>query len=148
MNMKRFICFVAASLMVFGAVAQPQKIQEAPSLNYYGIDFSSAKVIGASEPAEQFVDVFEKINLLVVGEPAKYDLKKAFRKEIGKVDPSVVESLNEKIDPKGLKMYSGSYRLSPETIVGKVAEYQIPDKEGLGVVLIAEQLDKSEGVAT
>lgn len=133
--------------MVLGAVAQSQKIQEASSLNYYGIDFSSAKVIGAGEPAEQFVDVFGKINLLVVGEPAKYDLKKAFRKEIGKVDLSVVGTLNEKIDPGTLKEYGGIHRLSSETIAGKVAEYQIPDKEGIGVVLIAEQLDKPHGEA-
>lgn len=147
MDMKKVVNLAVVLLMALGVAAQPQQILEASSLNYYGIDFSSAKVIGAGEPAEQFVDVFEKINLLVVGEPTKYDLKKAFRKEIGKVDLSVVGTLNEKIDPGTLKEYGGVHRLSAETIAEKVAGYQISDQSGIGVVLIAEQLDKPHGEA-
>ena len=145
--MKKVASLAVVLLMALGAAAQPQRIREASSLNYYGIDFSSAKVI-ANESAYDFIDVFRRINQLVVVESEKYDLKKAFRKEIGKVDLSVVGALNEMIDPGTLKEYGGIYRLSPETIAGKVAEYRIPDKEGIGVVLIAEQLDKSSGAAT
>lgn len=146
--MKKMVFCAILMLGVFGAVAQPQKIQEASSLNYYGIDFSSVRVIAAGESACDFIDVFGKINQLVIMEPEKYNLRKAFRKEIGKIDLSTVGALNEKTDPETLKMYSGSHRLSEKTIAQKVTEYQIPDKEGIGVVLIAEQLDKPGGAAT
>lgn len=120
---------------------------------FCGADFSLVKVLGADEPDASFVQAFDRINGLFISEGDKYDIAKYTRLPIGKKELTVVR--------KAMKIAfeattTDSYTLLCEDpgydcralIDAQVAGYEIPQNEGLGVVIIANLLDKSNDRGT
>ncbi len=114
------------------------------SIDYYGVDFSRAKVFGAKETPEALKMAFNQINDLVVGEYAKYDIGKFFKKSSVElvIDPTL-ES-NKAIDVENIKAPNSSYSLSAAQIEELVSGYNLTPKNELGLVIICELLDKYE----
>ena len=110
----------------------------------YGVDFSHAKVYAAEESVQDFARAFEAINLLLVREPEKYNFYNFCGCTVDLVLDPIMKVLST-ADYSNLKTYS---KLYPEIDYAKcVKEYNLPQKEGVGVVLFAKFLDKPAGNA-
>ena len=116
------------------------------TVTYLGVDFSQARLI--NDAAASASDLKEKhfpgINQVVVNEPKKYDLSKAFRKTINN-DIAVTEKVNAQIDEDKIKSSNSAdeTRLSAADIQKVVSQYDLAGKKGVGLVFIMEGLNKA-----
>ena len=151
--MKRVAAFFSIVAIVVVSVAQSTFAQTAKELfsstetpvTYLGIDFSQARLI--NDAGASATDLKEKhfpgINQVVINEPKKYDLAKAFKKPITN-DISVTEKVNAKIDADKIKSSNSSdeSRLKESDIQKLVNDYDLSGKKGVGLVFIMEGLNK------
>lgn len=144
--MKKIVSLAAALLFVMTAAAQ-NPLREVKELHVYGVDYSLAKVNAADESDREFADIFVKINELLLREPQKYDFGKAFRLPVASVDISpVLRSI-------GARDYA-AMRVDPlvpasvERVHALIRQYELPQTEGTGVVLVGLLLDKAAAKAT
>ncbi len=151
--MKRVAAFFSIVAIAFIALTQSAYAQTAKELfnstetpvTYLGIDFTQARLI--NDAGASATDLKEKhfpgINQVVVNEPKKYDLAKAFRKPITN-DISVTEKVNATIDADKIKSSSSSdeSRLDAAAIQNVVNQYDLGGKKGVGLVFIMEGLNK------
>jgi hypothetical protein len=138
--MKKVFVFV---LVVFTWTTLSAQSGVGDNINYYGVDFSKTKVFGAAETGNQFKDAFGKINSLVIAEWSKYDPGKFLHKNIDIRDISATTRLNNEIDPLEIITSSSGYTLSEDDVAEMVRRYELQEKEGTGIVIIGEILDKS-----
>jgi len=134
---------------------QAQSIQDffndkAGTVTWLGIDYSHVKLIGEFT---QFKDAsqystseirnkyFPGWNALVLNEPSKYDFKGMFMLSNLVPDISMVTSLNAAADVEEMKG-TRENRFSCDDIKKFILKYDLTDKEGLGIVLIADALNK------
>ena len=68
------LLFLATSMICFGQ--NKNFLKEVESINFYGVDYSAAKVFGAAETPAQFKVAFDGINRLFITEAKKYDVSK------------------------------------------------------------------------
>jgi hypothetical protein len=121
------------------------------SVTFFGIDFTKAKGILIGASAKDMRDkYFSSINTLLVVEQEKYNLKKALLKSDVKNEFRSVDELNASADTNNFKAYSISevVALDQNTIAGMVKKYDLNDKTGIGLVFIAESLDKPGKLGT
>ena len=87
-------------------------------LTFYGIDFSMASVVGASESAEEFIEAFSGINQLLLSEPDKYvePLSVRLKKHIDRVDIDPVLAVIKEIDPEEIKINKSADLLSEDDL--------------------------------
>lgn len=110
----------------------------------YGVDFSHAKVYAAEESVQDFARAFEAINLLLVTESSKYNFNTFCGCSVTLVLDPMMRHISS-TDFSNLKTYQKN---SPEIDYAKcIKEYVLPQKEGVGLVLIAKFLDKLEDTA-
>ena len=143
--MKNIIAIVATLLACAPLSAQSNVGND---VNYYGVDFSKTKVFGAAETGLQFKDAFGKINSLVIAEWPKYDPGKFLSKNIPIRDISATTSLNNLIDPSVVISTTSECFISKEEVADMVRRYDLQEKEGTGLVIIGELLDKSTYMGT
>lgn len=153
--MKRVAAFFAIMLMtgfLFSSslIAQSAKeIFNSPEtpITYLGIDFTQARLIGdAAAVAPDLKDRhFPGINQVVVNEPKKYDLAKAFKRESIATDITVTESVNATIEADKIKSSNKAdeSRLNATDIQKVVNNYKLDGKKGVGLVFIMEGLSKT-----
>src|SRR5688572_24658962 len=112
--MKRAVTFLW--LVAIAGLLQPVFSQSAKEIfnsgtpiTYLGVDFTQARLI--NDAGASATDLKEKhfpgINQVVINEPKKYDLEKAFKKPITN-DISVTEKVNANIDADKIKSSSSS----------------------------------------
>lgn len=141
--MKTVYLFIVAIALSFNAYAQ-KSLSDAKSVNYYGVDFTEVKVYNATEDPADFVRAFNQINTLILNEPKKYDMS-AFGKPIDIIDIDPVMDLNEEIDEGDLVVRRKSdVGLNEAQLEAIVQSYKLREREGIGLVLIAELLDKPD----
>jgi hypothetical protein len=113
---------------------------------YLGIDFTQARLMGdASTTGIDMRDkYFPGINDIVVNEPKRYDLAKAFNKTIINNDLGIVLKRNKKINAEDiLSTNSSDYsRLTEEDINKLVKGIDFEKKKGLGLLFIMEGMSK------
>jgi hypothetical protein len=131
------------AVTLFACTALSAQTNVGSDVNYYGVDFSKTKVFGAAETGDQFKDAFGKINSLIIAEWPKYDLGKFLFKNIAVRDISATTRLNNEIDPAMVVSSSSDYFISKDEIADMVRRYKLQEKEGTGLVIIGELLDKS-----
>ena len=153
--MKRTAAFLWLVAIAFIGLAQPGYSQTAKEffnssetpVTYLGIDFSQARLIGdAGASAADLKDKhFPGINQVIINEPKKYDLPKAFKRASINNDITVTESVNAKIDADKIKISSSSdeSRLDAAAIQNVVNGYDLSGKKGVGLVFIIENLNKT-----
>ena len=112
------------------------------NVTWFGVDFTNAKFTLVTEDPAIIVDQYLKaINSLIIQEPEKFDIKKYFMKsEVTYSINSALEN-NSKIDPTRL-VINDEYKLAPEEIRNVIKKYQNENKSGLGLIFIAENLNK------
>lgn len=110
----------------------------------YGIDFSKVQIYGARESAEQFANAFVAINALFVSQPDKYDCSKLSSRQCT-VFTYPTDRLVGSINWKYAMGSNGTPRKS--SVEEMVANYRLPNAEGIGLVFIAWLYNKPEATA-
>lgn len=133
--MKR-ILFLALALVAFCGVQAQRPVY------VYGVDFAQTKVFGASESVSDFVSAFVGINDLLYGEADKYDFSKVF----GTMNYELHhEAMVNRIQQSDFSNLRARGQAVPVLNVPQIiASYQLPHAEGVGFVLIARLLNKTE----
>lgn len=143
------ICFSLSS-----SIAQSAKEAFlADDMVWYGIDFSHVKLIGTFSQfgavGEQDEDdirrkYFPAWNSLIVEESSKYDLQGAFRKNKVEYKLAMMEEVNAASSNAALVSVSEAdrYHLSEDKVKAIVSAYETAGEKGIGLVFIAESLDK------
>ena len=118
---------------------------------YLGIDFTQARLIDDANANEMDIRdrQFNGINDLVVAEPKKFDINKAFHKTNVDHDLSFVAKRNTKADAAKIKSTNTSdfHRLKEQDIVALVKGFDAGDKTGLGILFVMEAMGKSAKAA-
>jgi hypothetical protein len=144
-----------------GITCQAQSIQEffadkAGTITWLGIDYSHVKLIGeftqfkdagAYNSAEIRDKYFPAWNSLVLNEPSKYDFKGMFMLSNLVPDIGMITKLNAASDADKMKDFKEN-KFKPDDLKELIGKYEISDKEGLGIVLIADILNKTTEMAT
>lgn len=145
MKTKTFIQVVALTL-IFGLNAFAQNREKAlneSNMTWYGVDFSLAKFTMIIDDPEDIVDRYlDAINQLVPNEPEKYDLKEYFNKSEVTIDLNQVAERNSNIDPDAL-VIDEKHEISLDDVKAVIKSYNTQDHSGMGLVFIAENLNKS-----
>lgn len=124
--------------------------QSDTKITWLGIDFPHVKLIGdfnqfaewGAEGAASIRDnYFPEWNELVYSEYKKYDVAGMLRKENMVLDTDYAYELNKKAPLEELEARQDP-DYSKETIQSFVKPYSFKQKEGLGVLLVAESLNK------
>jgi hypothetical protein len=145
----RIIQFVVIGILLATSGLKAQTVSDAlahgSSVTFFGVDFTHSKGILVGAAAREMRDkYFPAINDLLVVEQEKYNLKRAFYKSEVRYELRSVAELNEKMDTSSFKAYSRSEiaPFSDEMIAAMVKKYDLNGKSGVGLVFIAESLDK------
>ena len=141
--------WILMTLLIFTTISSLTAQPKAPleKIFFYGIDYSQVKVCLATESENDFREAFLKINSLLLEESDKYDLGRALKAEVT-IDIATVWEKMESAPLSEMKITSTRYD-SPD-YAAIVKAYELPDKEGTGIVFIAELLNKpaEEGTYT
>jgi hypothetical protein len=148
-------------LLLFQAayLAKAQKSQDLfrpdADITWLGIDFSHVKLVGnfaeffnAGERSTwQIRDVyFPRWNAIILDEPDKYDIRGMWRKGDMGFDIRMITDINAQTPLEEMEAYNTT-RFSEEDIHSFVQKYDFKGREGIGIVFIAECLDKNFLVA-
>lgn len=117
---------------------------------FYGIDFSLARVVGASESEEEFIEAFKGINELFLSEPEKYvqSLATRMKKEITAVDIDPVLAVIDEIDTEEIKINKTAELLSEDDLKYALLGLDIKPDNGLGLLVVCGGLDKGTEYGT
>ncbi len=122
------------------------------TLTWLGIDFTDVKVLGHTdiEVEDLAARQFAGINELVLAEPKKFDLPKAFHKTTIETDISLVKAKNKGLDPEKIKSDNEAdrTRFTKSTIEKMVSGYDFGGKKGFGVIIFMESMSKKAERAT
>ncbi|MDR1202189.1 MAG: hypothetical protein LBL58_11270 [Tannerellaceae bacterium] len=146
--MKKTVLLLFAACVSLVTYAQQKDLKEIGELTFFGIDFSLAKVYGATETPHEFLVAFEGINDLLRKEEKKYNPAKLFGKENIVTVLSMAYDLINEINENDIKVDRNDYILTWGDIEQQVRSYNTGDETGYGAILIAGLLDKGKKQAT
>ncbi len=143
------LCILTSSLAVSAQEAYSVKdIFRVTQITWFGLDFSNIRLIGPegfTDPQNIIDTYFDAMNTLVLNEPDKYDLKKIFYKQEVSIDLSVVNERNNLPDPGKMVLEGNAeYSLDVATISKIVKAYKPGEKEGIGLVFIMDNFNKTQ----
>lgn len=124
-------------------------------ITWLGIDFSHVKLIGnfnqitdklPRTPLQIRNNYFPDWNYLVHSQYKKYDINKMFRKKDIILNTDYIYSINRITPVEDLEAQADP-NYSTSDIESFINSYQLDFKDGLGIVLIAESLNKTEEYA-
>lgn len=146
-----FVLSVQLNAQTVEDIFKPNDIK----VSWLGIDFSHVKLIGdfsqffgtGMKNTNQIKDeYFIGWNTVVMNEPKRYDVKSMLRKGDIFYDPDMIMGINAKTPLETLESYNIP-KYSQADIKGFVDSYDLAGKEGLGVLMIAEALNKNANEA-
>lgn len=140
--MKKLVLVIALLVSVCSFAQNKEILKDINSVQFYGVDFSHVKVYEAKESSEQFKIAFQDINNLFISESKKYNVAKALNREVAGIHVDNAKDRAYKINTKDLFTTNADYRLDENTIKEIVKSLDISEKEGTGVIIIAEILNK------
>ncbi len=153
--MKKLIFTAILLTATLGAYAQKVTdlfTKTETKITYLGIDYSHVKLIGNfSQFAEAGVvgpilvkeKYFDSWNDLVVKEQEKYDIKGMFRKESIEYNISDIQKINKSASTEEMEA-DETPNYSQEDIQKIVSNYKFSTKDGIGIIFIAESLNKNK----
>ncbi len=155
---KLFLILMASglSVMLNAQTANDLFTDKDMRVSWLGIDYSQVKLIGKFDQfgdwgeqslAELKNDYFPAWNKVVVNEREKYDIAKMLdRKEVYyDIEMMMEHNANAKLEE--LEAYNEP-NYTPEQIEKFVKQYKFKNKEGIGVMLLAESYNKAVEMAT
>jgi hypothetical protein len=127
-----------------------QDVKSTPEIVWLGIDFSRVKFVG---PAG-FNDVHSILstqvhgmNDVVIKETAKFDFSKLLRKR-PRYKAEQVYQHNMNISPEGIVLVTDpGNRMDGSTVQQVVDECKFPQENAIGMMFVAETLDKNQSAA-
>jgi len=150
---------LAALLLIGNVNAQSIKDLFNPSstpITWLGIDFSHVKLIGDFAQVAEAGQVgpiairdtyFPGWNGLFFSESEKYNVKEMLRKEAVTINTSAIDAINAGASIEELEgVTDPGYK--KEDIQGFVRNYKFNVNQGLGVLMVAESLNKNHAMAT
>ena len=147
--MKKLI-LIAGIFLVFSFVSKgqytPADVFKVDNITWYGLDFSNIKLIGSegfTDPYAVKNQFFYSWNNLIITETDKYDLAGFFHKSSVENDLSIVKERNMLPDPDEL-VINTDYSFGEDEVKKIISEYDITDKEGIGLVFIMESFNKNK----
>ena len=146
--MKKLILFLFLSISLFSFGQGSSATKDIQSIKFYGVDYSQAKVFGAKESPYEFKLAFRRINELFIAEAKKYDVGKQLKKEVSEISLEAVNKVNEAINPDELFTSRTQYTLTKEQVNAAIQALPIPKEAGVGMVFIAELLNKAASRGT
>lgn len=138
------LLFLATSMICFGQ--NKNFLKEVESINFYGVDYSAAKVFGAAETPAQFKVAFDGINRLFITEAKKYDVSKKLKVRVNEISLDAVNQVNEAIDPQELMTTNASYMLSEDQIKQIVNALPTQKKPGIGLGYHCQITEQSRSI--
>jgi len=148
--MKKFGLILSFIAFVFNSYGQgEQTVKQATEIVYYGIDFSRLTVIGEDvyDPNEYVNKYFLAWNGVVRNEREKYLIGDIFKKSNVVYDLQMIDGINAKRDPKTI-IGSAPGKVSEDELVSIVKKYNPSQKEGVGLVIVAENFNKPGAIGT
>ncbi len=143
------LVFVIVFLSVAGLSSKGQTpaevLKHGSDVTFFGVDFSKCKGVALGASAEVMRDnYFPAINTLLMVEQNKYNIRKFLMKSDVTNTLSDVNKWNSTLDVASFTVYSikDVKPLNDEIIAEMVQRYDLKDKTGIGLVFIAESLDK------
>ena len=119
-----------------------EQAKKEKSITWYGVDFTKAKFTLVTEDPTIIVSQYLKsINQLIMSEPEKFDLKKYFNKTETAIELEQVNARNAAITPDGL-VITDVHTITLDDVKGVVSKYNTKGKSGLGLLFVAENLNK------
>ena len=144
--MKRILLVLSSVFCAMSAVEAQNSVPAVDTIRMYGVDYSRVKVIGAEESETKFVRIFEEINGLFLSQPEKYDCSDMIWASVTvDIEPICRRILSA--DYSDMKLQHRGYASSLD-VAEAVADYRLPDARGVGMVFIAELLDKGRECGT
>lgn len=141
------IALLALCIVTTNAQTIQDVFKAETNLTWLGIDFSGVKILGHTdiEVEDSTNRQFAGINELVLNEPKKFDLPKAFHKATVTTDLSIVKAKNKGLDPDKIKSANDAdrTRFTNATIEKMVKGYDFGGKKGVGVVILMESMSKT-----
>lgn len=125
-------------------------LSESNQTNYYwfGIDYSNVKIIDCVKTLDTYQDsclirdkYFKSWNNLIVSERKKYSVEKMVGKDTVYYDVKHINKLNSTIPISPLYAVDSEI-LSNDVLKQMVEGYDLPQKTGIGVVIMAEYMNK------
>lgn len=156
MNLLKKLTFVALFLTGIFFSLQGQTVQDIFNntdyrINWMGIDYTHVKIVGSigqfggNTPVSK-TDLREKYfpswNYLVLDESDKYNIANMLHRKYVNNDIDMIKKRNEKADVDSLEVKITPY-YTIKDIQSFVNEYPIDDKAGIGLVFIAESMNKT-----
>lgn len=146
--MKKLILFLFLSTSLFCFGQGKSALKDVQSIKFYGVDYSQVKVFGADESPLQFKDAFRRINELFITEAKKYNVGKQLKKEVTEISLDAVNQVNRNINESELMTTKTEYSLDKEQIKTAIEALPIQKTPGVGMVFVAQFLDKSKNRGT
>jgi hypothetical protein len=152
--MKKSLALI--SLLMISAFTYAQTAQDLFSgdtkISWLGVDFSNVKLVGdfsqfhgagEKSPSQIKRTFFPAWNNLVLDEREKYDVAGMLRKDKVFYDIDMILDVNANASLDEMEQYNAP-TYSREDIEKFVKKYKTQGKEGIGIVFIAETLNKAE----
>lgn len=138
MTMKRLL-MILASVLLAGTVAAHTTMKEVRSLTFYGVDFTAAKIVGAEYRPADVVRAYGQINQLFMNEPNRYNVAKALKVSVERLQLTAARERNLAIPYAELAAVEVAEALSPEQVAEVIAAY--PEGSGYGALILGEELN-------
>lgn len=151
--MKLVKLFPVALIMFFviscasSSTQERSQILSEKSVTWLGVDYSLAKFSFINDTPQEIKGAMLAINNFVVNEQKKYNIRKYFKKVAVEYDISMINKNNEKIDPEKL-VISNVYSITQDDVKKLVSSYDTKGKKGMGLVFVAENMNKAAGVGS
>jgi hypothetical protein len=118
------------------------------SVTWYGVDYSLVKFTLITESTQQIVtNYLPSINAVIITEPEKFNIRKYFNKYNVTIELDNVNEHNQKIDPAQLAITNPS-SITQEDVNKLVKSYKTAGKTGMGLVFIAENMNKTTAIGS
>ena len=152
--MKKTLTLIIAAfstVLAFGQTAADVVQASDYEFTYLGIDYSHAKFIGdfsqfngAGEAGVITIknEYFDRWNNLVVKEQDKYNLRDMLRKENITYSTDVITAVNDETSVEEMEAQSAK-EFAQDDVQSFINEYSFEQKEGIGVLFMAEYLNKN-----
>jgi hypothetical protein len=152
--MRKSILFIFICLLSIASYAQTAEDLFTASdtkVSWLGIDFSNVKLIGdfsqfhgaGEKNASQIKNTyFPAWNMLILNEREKYDVAGMLRKDKVIYDIDMIMDINKDAPLEEMETYNAP-TYSKEDIEKFVKKYKTMGKEGIGIVFVAESLNKA-----
>lgn len=139
------LSLVLISVLSFGQSKEAQK--DIDKIIFYGVDYSQTKLYKVLESPWQVKSAFIEINDLFYSQPKKFNIDKILNKTTIRLSLDGVKDRIDKMDEEDMKTNDPTYNLSPETIKEMIKTLPTEEKEGVGLIIIGERLNKEQNRA-